>query len=251
MKLTVLGSGTVIPYPKHGNSGYFLQSENHSILIDGGSGALRKIADFGLNYRDIDIITYTHLHPDHCFDFIPLMFSFKHDSLLNRPKSVQIIAPKGFQIYFDQLMEIYGEWVIDDDIQFQIREISEVHIKLNNLIIQSFHTYHTDNSVGYLFVEVEGGKLLYSGDTDYFPEIIKYSKDMDILLLECSFPDDMKRKGHLTPSECGRIASESDVKTLILTHLYPEVLESEIIPRVKKYYSGEVIVACDGLEIEI
>ena len=31
MKVTILGSGVLIPYPKRGNSGYFLESEKKSV----------------------------------------------------------------------------------------------------------------------------------------------------------------------------------------------------------------------------
>ena len=61
MKLTILGSGVLIPFPGRGNSGYFLQSKEHNILIDGGSGTIRRVADFGLDYRSIDAIFYTHM----------------------------------------------------------------------------------------------------------------------------------------------------------------------------------------------
>ncbi|MDP7654183.1 MAG: MBL fold metallo-hydrolase, partial [Candidatus Marinimicrobia bacterium] len=79
MKLTILGSGVKIPFPGRGNSGYFLQTSEHNILIDGGSGTIRRVADFGLDYRSINTIFYTHMHPDHTFDLIPLLFAWKHD----------------------------------------------------------------------------------------------------------------------------------------------------------------------------
>ena len=109
MKVTILGSGVLIPYPKRGNSGYFLESEKKKILIDGGSGTLRRIADNGLNYRDIDTICYSHLHPDHTIDLIPFLFALKHDPLVTRPKSVDIICPKLFKAIiltlYDELIE--------------------------------------------------------------------------------------------------------------------------------------------------
>ena len=86
MKLTVLGSGCLLPVPGRGNSGYLLQTENHHILIDGGSGTLRRMADFGLNYRHIDYIVYTHLHPDHTLD----------DGISELIKGYNIIRPNKF-----------------------------------------------------------------------------------------------------------------------------------------------------------
>ena len=76
-------------------------------------------------------------------------------------------------------------------------------------------------------------------------------EDVDVLLLECSFPDTMKRNGHLTPSLCGEIAAETNCKKLVLTHFYPEVLKTDIISAVNTVYNGDVILAEDGLIIKI
>ena len=54
-----------------------------------------------------------------------------------------------------------------------------------------------------------GKSIVYSGDTDYCPELIELADNCDLLILECSFPDDMKVEGHLTPSEAGKIAAET------------------------------------------
>ena len=252
MKLTILGSGTLIPFPNRGNSGYFLQTEKHTILIDGGSGALRRIADYHLDYKNIDTICYTHLHPDHIIDFIPLLFAYKHDPSVEIPKSLKIIAPKGFQTYFNQIMDIYGKWVLPDvGLNIEIEEVFRDEIDLEGLEIICNHTEHTDYSVTYRFTENSGNSLFYSGDTDYCEELVQSAKNVDVLMLECSFPDEQKRPGHLTPSECGKIATETKCGRLILTHFYPEVLEIDILSTVSKYYSGMVDLAYDGMEVFI
>ena len=93
MKLTILGSGSLFPYPNRGNSAYLLECSEATILLDGGSGTLRRIADFGLDYSSIDIICYTHLHIDHTFDLIPFLFALKHDSKVKKPKVLLTWAP--------------------------------------------------------------------------------------------------------------------------------------------------------------
>tara|TARA_B100000315_G_scaffold259407_1_gene315350 strand:+ start:7881 stop:8636 length:756 start_codon:yes stop_codon:yes gene_type:complete len=251
MQLTILGSGTLIPTPERGNSGYFLQTDNQTILIDGGSGTLRQISRFGLNYREIDMICYTHLHPDHTFDLIPLLFAYKHDSELQMPKNLKMICPVGFQNYFDRLMNIYADWLMSEEVNIEIHEIERGNIDLDGLTIQCRHTEHTDHSVTYRFIDSTNKNLFYSGDTDMCEELIESAKDVDVLLLECSFPDTMKRNGHLTPSLCGEIAAETNCKKLVLTHFYPEVLKTDIISAVNTVYNGDVILAEDGLIIKI
>ncbi len=250
MKVTILGSGVLIPYPKRGNSGYFLESEKKKILIDGGSGTLRRIADNGLNYRDIDTICYSHLHPDHTIDLIPFLFALKHDPLVTRPKSVDIICPKSFKEHFNKLIEIYGKWVLDDSIQINIKENHQAELIINNLTIRCNPTEHSEHSISFRFEE-NGRDLFYSGDTDICDELIDAGKGSNTAIIECSFPDDQKTKGHLTPSECGQIASTINCEQLILSHFYPEVLQTNIIKTVSKQYDGNIILADDGMTLEI
>ena len=251
MKLTVLGSGSLIPVPQRGNSGYFLETKEHTCLLDGGSGTLRRIADFGLNYRSIDTLLYTHLHPDHTFDLVPLLFAFRHDPAIPTPGSLRIIGPPTFKTHFDQLMEIYGEWVLPEKIELNFQEVFRDTVTLEDVEIIANHTEHTEQSVTYRIVDRGGRDLFYSGDTDLCDELIESARGVDLLLLECSRPDDKKAKGHLTPSECGKIAAEVGCEHLVLTHFYPDVLETDIIASVSKHYEGKVDLAYDGMQIEV
>jgi len=251
MKLTVLGSGVLIPVPKRGNSGYFLQTEDHSILIDGGSGTLRRMVDFGIDYKTIDTICYSHMHPDHTLDLVPLLFAYRHDPELVKPKFLKIVAPIGFQDYFNRLIEIYGGSVLCDWVDIEIQEVSRGEVILEDLLLICGHTEHTAHSVTYRFESGRGESVFYSGDSDVNDELIASAKGVDVMILECSFPDSLKRKGHLTPSECGLIAEETGCKRLVLTHFYPEILDTDIISAVAKYYRGEVDLAYDGMEIEL
>lgn len=57
---------------------------------------------------------------------------------------------------------------------------------------------------------------------------------------------------HLTPDEVGKMAARAEVKTVVLTHLLPTVDEHDdyqrYVPEVKKFFSGEVVVAKDLME---
>lgn len=69
-------------------------------------------------------------------------------------------------------------------------------------------------------------------------------------MLECSFPDTMKNKGHLISKECGLIAQKAKAKKLILTHLYPTSPERIKLNQAKKIFKN-TILAEDFMEIEI
>jgi len=251
MQLTVLGSGVLIPVARRGNSGYLLQVADETILIDGGSGALRQVADQGLDYRTIDTVCYSHLHPDHVFDLVPLLFAWNHDPQVTWPRTLTILGPQGFRDYYTHLMNLYGQWVLHDQLNVEIFELFRDQFETESVTINTVHTVHTDYSLGFRFTDRHGHSLFYSGDTDYSEEVVEGARDVDVLLLECSYPDEEKKEGHLTPTACGRLAAQTRCKRLVLTHFYPSVLSQDIPTLVKGHYTGPVDLAYDGMQIQV
>jgi ribonuclease BN (tRNA processing enzyme) len=100
-------------------------------------------------------------------------------------------------------------------------------------------------------VQAEGRSLVYSGDTDYCGNIVRLGKEADLLILECSFPEERKKEGHLTPSLAGRIAREAQSKKLLLTHFYPVFQGHDIREECRKEYSGEILLAVDGMKVSV
>ena len=98
-------------------------------------------------------------------------------------------------------------------------------------------------------IEYNNKSIVYSGDTDYSDEIIKISKNADLLILECSFP--YKTEGHLTPSLCGRIAANANAKKLVLTHMYPECDKVDMKKLCGKEFSGKIVLAKDFMGIKV
>jgi ribonuclease BN (tRNA processing enzyme) len=74
---------------------------------------------------------------------------------------------------------------------------------------------------------------------------------VDLLVLECSFPDGKKAEGHLTPSLAGRIGLESRCRKLLLTHFYPVCDQFDLLNQCRQVYPGPVIFAEDLMRIKI
>ena len=137
------------------------------------------------------------------------------------------------------------------NVSIQLKEVDREEVTIGNLTVTCGRTEHTDHSVTYRFSEKGGSSLFYSGDTDVCDELIDSGRRAHTVLLECAFPDEMKREGHLTPSECGQIASNMGCNRLLLTHFYPELINSDILSIVKEKFKGEIILAVDGMKVEI
>jgi ribonuclease BN (tRNA processing enzyme) len=248
--MIIVGSGTGIPSLTRASPGLVIISDNTHILIDSGPGALRKMLEMGITYLDMDLILYTHLHPDHVADLVAILFASKYGDL-PREKDLLCAGGAGFKSYFEKLKSLYGSWIEPKSYQLTIKELSEDPLLYRGIKVLSRPMAHLPNSVGYRIEFKDGKSVAVSGDTDYCENIIDLGFEVDLLILECSFPDGKKVEGHLTPSLAGRIALESHCKNLLLTHLYPVCDQFDILNQCKQVYQGEIIVGEDLMKIQI
>ena len=250
MKLFVLGSGTCIPTVERGPSGLALSFDSHLILFDGGGGSLRQMARLGLDFCGVDYLGITHFHPDHVSDFVPFLFATNYPVDSTRSLPLQVIGPYGLQTFYNQLREIFGRWIEAQTYPLLFHEVGESHLPFSGFSIETLLMAHSTASIGFR-VNVEGRSLAYSGDTDYCANIVQLGRSADLLILECSFPDERKKEGHLTPSLAGRIAREASCRKLLLTHFYPVFQGHDILQECRKEFAGEILLAGDGMIISI
>ena len=206
--------------------------------------------EVGVTYRDIDMILYTHIHPDHVSDLVPILFACKYAEL-PREKDLLCVGGSGFRSYFEKLKNLYGQWIEAQSYKLNIEEISQEALLYRNLKILSKPMAHISESVGYRIEFKDRKSIAISGDTDYCKNIIDLAFEVDLLVLECSFPDGKKVEGHLTPSLAGRIAAESHCRKLLLYHLYPICDQYDILMQCRRVYQGEALLAEDLMKVRI
>ena len=85
----------------------------------------------------------------------------------------------------------------------------------------------------------------------YCAGMIELGKKADLMILECSTPDNMKLPGHLTPSECGKLAQKASCRKLCLTHFYPVCDLEDVRTKCSTKYNGELFLAEDLMEFNI
>ena len=206
--------------------------------------------DIGITYHDIDLLLYTHLHPDHVADFIPILFACKYADL-PRHEDLLCVGGPGFEAHVNQLKKIYGRWVEPRSYHLAIEEVSQKPLLFRDLRIFSKPMAHTPESVGYRIELADGKSVAVSGDTDYSRDVVELATEADLLILECSFPEGKKVEGHLSPSLAGRIALESHCRRLLLTHLYPACDQVNIVEQCREVFKGEIILAEDLMRIGV
>ncbi len=252
MEIIILGSGTCVPSTRRAGPAACVRTEGQTILIDSASGTLRQIVRAGMDYSDVDIILYTHLHPDHVGEFVPFIFATKYAPGYTRTRPVLILAAEGFEKFYQGLKAAFGEWVEPLPGKLDITEVPvtmKTAMQFPPLTISASPVRHTPQSLAYRIEDSSGRSVVFSGDTDYCEELIELASGADMLVSECAAPEGGKIPGHLTPSEAGRIAAKAGVKKLVLTHFYPECDRQDMVTPCRREYDGPVILAEDFMRL--
>jgi ribonuclease BN (tRNA processing enzyme) len=250
VEVIILGSGTGVPSLKRGSPGLVVVTEGSRTLVDSGPGTLRRMLEAGFTYHDIDLLLYTHIHPDHVSDLVPFLFASKYSDL-PRKKDLWCAGGPGFRRYFNKIKRVYGSWIDSEFYRFTIKELQRRPLIFHDVKISAKPMVHLPESVGYRIEFKDGKTLAISGDTDYCTSLVELAAEVDLLVLECSFPNDKKVEGHLIPSLAGRIALESRCKKLLLTHFYPECDRSDILKECREVYSGDITLGEDLMRVGI
>lgn len=245
MEVTILGSGASLPCPDRALAGLMVETAGEPIIFDIGAGVLHRLTVSLADLTRIEHIFITHFHVDHCSDYAALtqtlwLMGYNKTLHIYGPKHLENAA-KGFAMIFPYLV---------DKIRFELHIVNAKFRKeTRNWKVTAFPVKHGDiEAYGYA-IEAEGKRVVYSGDTAPCPELVRAAKGADLLVHECSLPDGYKDKAphHTTPTELGVLAAEAGVRTLVLTHLYPEVIDdlANALSSIRRAFSGKVVVPRD------
>ena len=169
-----------------------------------------------------------------------------------RTTPVTLVGPPGIQAVLQHLALAFGSWVLDAGFPLLVQELDPgTQLALaDNVVLANFPVPHTAASVAYS-VSAGSKRLVYTGDTGFDVALAEWAQGCDVLLSECSLPDDMAIPEHLTPRQCGALAALARPGYLILTHLYPPLESADITAQVAEHFSGSVAIATDGFSIEL
>lgn len=250
LELILLGTGTCVPSIERNASGYVVRYNDLTIILDIGNGILRRMLEANVDYKDVDAICLSHFHPDHVTDLVSFLFATRHTPGFTRTKELIIIGPVGLRDFLDKLSAVYGEWILHPNFSLQIIELESSEIEISPLSIKTARANHSEESIAYRITEPNGGSITYSGDTDECESIVELARGTDILVIECSFPNNNKIAGHLTPAEVGKIARASQCKQVVLTHIYP-VHETDPTNELREIFDGKVTLGRDLMEFQV
>jgi ribonuclease BN (tRNA processing enzyme) len=142
------------------------------------------------------------------------------------------VEPAGYELHIDDWNRGDQEWG-----GFRIRAARTSHSILNL-------AWHVEGP--------DGRGIILTGDGEPTRELIELGMSSDHLLVaECSLPVGQTVPGHMNPAQAGELASKCRSSKLILSHLNPWIEPGPTGIEAVKHFGGKVIVAEDGMVVEV
>ncbi len=246
-RITLLGTGTCVPSLVRSASAALVQTKSETLLVDSGPGTLHRLLEAGVSIDDLTAIFYTHIHPDHTAELVPLLFATKYPQC-HRRQPLTLYGGQGFLAFFNRLKAVYGEWLNPGPGLVRCEELSvsgRDRFTHGELAVSTVPVNHRPESVACRVSLPSGRSVAFSGDTGPCSALVDLVRGVDLFVCECSTPDDEPVSGHLTPSLAGKMATEAQVGRLVLTHFYPSCDKVDIEKECRRTYDGKLVLGKD------
>ncbi|MCF8024517.1 MAG: ribonuclease Z [Desulfobacteraceae bacterium] len=254
LKVTILGSGTCVPSRDRSSCAVLMETGDSRLLFDIGPGTMRRLLEAGFLITDIDFLFVSHFHPDHTGELASFLFANKYPDPETRKNPLTLAGGPGFKAFYEKLARTWPGW-LDLGSKSRLIEVQpgagEPCLETEAFCITCAHADHQPESIAFRVSVPAGICAVYTGDTDFSRDIIGLAGGTDLLICEAALPDNMKVKGHMTPSLAGKTAAESRAGSLVLTHFYPECDEADIEGQCRRTYTGALCLARDLMKIEL
>ena len=275
LEIVVLGSGGPRAFGRAGSSFLVLVEGTPRILVDAGPGAFLRVGEMDMDLERVDTVLLTHLHIDHSADLVALFNARALTS--DGPISYRIFGPDGAGLFpktsrfVDLLVGREGAFAYQKT--FGARETFDVRdlaIRLDSaparivdedgLVVEEIATHHDDCPAVAYRVSYKGKVVVFSGDMDAsaLVNLERLAKEADLLIFNCAVLDPpgsppQLYELHTAPKRIGEAARNAGIKSLLLSHLAPDVesREDAVQGSIRAAFTGSVVFAHDKLRVPV
>lgn len=280
IRLHLLGTGTpILDLQRPATTAILLEIGPEKLLFDAGRGVTTQLLKQAIHPATVGPIFITHHHYDHICNLGDLLLTAWHNG---RVQPIHVFGPPGTS----NIVEALFSQVYARDITFtlfnekdrpDIRQLVQVIDASPGLVYESSQWrvlaeyVNHGNSLGLseadwpclgYRLEAYGKVVAIGGDTVACPGLEKLAHHADVLILSCYLADQEveplsfeKLANHVIASsgQVGKIAAQSGVRKLVLTHFRPKSVELMIslAEDIAKNFNGELHIGEDLMTIAV
>lgn len=256
IELVCLGGAAAWPNPGQGCSSYLVRSGDAAILLDAGPDTLLELRRH-VDFHDVSAVVISHCHSDHILDLIPYRYGLIYGPTKPGNRIPLWLPPGGSNVLslLAGALGGHGEGVDGFwDTAFDPQEYYPDRVlDLGQFQVTFARTVHPAACYAMRLESVGGSSLAYTADTGTIDSVLDLARGCDILVSEATMSESETRPGsatgHLKPSEAGSLASRAGAGTLVLSHLWHERPDAEVLDAASKVFTGRTIIAKPGLSV--
>jgi ribonuclease Z len=279
--VTLLGTGVPTPRPDRFGPSTLVEAGDQKLLIDAGRGATIRLYQLGVPIGRINALLLTHYHSDHTSGIPDLWLTgWLASHYARRTTPFRVIGPVGAKMLMSSLETAYAADIkirIEDEklrpegIATSVAEFDRdgVVYEAGGVRVIAFEVDHGDAikpAYGYR-IEYNGRAAVFSSDTRYNENVIKYGMSADLLVHEvaAAAPELMSEPHiqriiahHTTPRKAGMVFAHTQPKLAAYTHIVllgsnnvaaPSL--DHIVSETRQTYGGPLEVGEDLMSFEI
>jgi ribonuclease BN (tRNA processing enzyme) len=263
VRLTILGKSPSWQDAGGACSGYLVQQDETTVLLDCGNGVFSKLRQV-VDYVDVDAVVISHLHADHFLDLVPYSYALTYAPRqqpvpvapfwngTDNPAKPTLHAPAGARAVFRRVV---GAWGNEDLIEnaFDLREYSSDEIVEIGPMSVRFCTVPHFVPTNAVEIRSEGRRITYGADHAPSEDLIEFAQGTDLLLIEATLPRPERSggRGHVTPEEAGDHARRANARQVVLTHISDELDQAWAKDQAEQAFGAAVDVAREGATYEV
>jgi ribonuclease BN (tRNA processing enzyme) len=250
MRLTILGASPACQNRGGACSGYLLEQDGTTLLIDCGSGVFSRLQHHAAP-ESINAVIITHMHADHILDLLQYRYYLLFRALAGGPdRRPALYLPPGGHA---QLLQISKNQDHAQDFFcgfFELQEYDPAAVLREGPFTVGFlPVEHIPHTYG---VRVQGhGLFAFSADSGPCAALEEVAYGADLFLCECGNYEGSTYPFHLTPRQAGAIAAAAHVRRLLLTHRWWLHGQESAVAEARERYSGPIELAREDMQVSI
>ena len=285
MRITLLGTGTPAPSLERQGSGYLFEVGDDLIVMDHGPGAHHRLLECGHRAIDVGHAFFTHLHYDHCMDYGRLVLQ-RWDQGADRIPDLKVYGPSPIARMTELLFGENGVYGPDIRARVEHRSSMDVFearggkaprkrpapvvrevrpgdvIEGNGWKVTVGRAAHVQPYLECLAFRLDApdGSVCYTGDSGASDDIVALARGCDMLIhmnhyFSGTAPSPAYRAACGNHRDNAVTAKRAGVKTLVLTHLLPQIdqprLREQIVHEIQKEFDGKVVWGEDMMRLTL